>query len=206
MLKLPIKKLFILAFIILLLQAQSYATSNIDKGANCLYKASIAMTQQEKDFYLNKALSIYQNEYDNNKLNIQAMIGLGRAYTQLGERTNAKSILMQAYNIYSDKPQIHVALADFYYYFQEYNTAIEFYKLALSSGYLKDFNTNISTALCYEKLGDLQNAKLYYKIALMLNPNSNTAREKLLNLESNINSSALAVPTVFQDENDDASE
>ena len=68
---------------------------------------------------------------------------------------------------------------DFFFNFQEYSTAIEYYKLALASGLLKDLRTNLSTAKCYEKLGDLENAKLYYQICNHIDSSSKRVKEKI---------------------------
>jgi tetratricopeptide (TPR) repeat protein len=75
-------------------------------------------------------------------------------------------------------------MGDFYYSFQEYSTAIEYYKLALASGLLKDFDTNLQTAKCFEKLGDLENAELYYKISMHVNSKSKAVMKKINEYES----------------------
>lgn len=201
---LPIKLFFsIFLFLVIFNFKPVFATTEIDKANSCLYRSSVAMTQEEKDYYISKAKEIYTNEYNKNILNLDAMIGLGKIYTLLGQRTDAKNILMQAYSTYSNDPKIQAALGDFSYSFQEYNNALEFYKLALASGYLKDYNTNLSSALCYEKLGDNQNAKLYYKIALFLNNSSNIAKERLSQLESPNNMSDKEANTIFINNTDD---
>lgn len=179
------------------------AASNIDNANSYLYKASVGMTIGEKKYYANKAKDLYLEEYNKNNLNLDAMIGLGKSYCLMEQRTDAKNILMQAYSIYSDKPKIQVTLGDFNYYFQDYNTALEFYKLALSSGYLKDFRTNLSTAKCYEKLGDSKNAKLYFQITLMINPLSTEAKKRLYELENkNSFPTTPTQKTIFQNQTD----
>ena len=70
-------------------------------------------------------------------------------------------------------------MAEFHVSFQEYSTAIEYYKLSLASGLLKDFDTNLATAKCYEKLGDLENAELYYQICYHLDSNSKKVKNKI---------------------------
>lgn len=187
---------------IILYPNMTFAQSNIKTADALIKKAEIATNTDDKDSYATKALKYYNIEYGKNNLNIDAMIGIGRAYTYLDDRTYAKNILMEAYSTFPDNPKTQAALGDFSFYFQEYNTALEFYKLALSSGYLKDYKTNLSTAICYEKLGDMENAKLYYKISLSLNPGSQEAKkgiETIISLNTNIskpnNSSS---PTVFE--------
>ena len=81
-------------------------------------------------------------------------------------------------------PKLQRAMGDFFYSFQEYSTAIEYYKLALASGLLRDFDTNLQSAKCYEKLGDLKNAELYYKICFHLNSKSREVMNKLNEYDS----------------------
>lgn len=203
--KYPYKLLvYVLLLFILCNNKIAYAITNIERANSYLLQASTGITQDEKDYYTNKAKEFYTREYNRNNLNIDAMIGIGRTCQSLNQRTDAKNILMQAYNTYPNNPKIQAALGDFNYYFQEYNTALEFYKLALSSGYLKDYKTNLSTALCYEKLGDIKNSILYYKITVMLNPNETEAKERLSQLQnpSNITNECIQ-KTVFQNTTND---
>ena len=174
-------------------------------GNDYFYKATIAMTLEEKNYYSNKALDIFQKEYEKDNTNINIMVALGRTYCLLEEKTKAKNILMQAYNTYPNDTKVHMALGDYNYYFQEYNTALEFYKLALSSGLLKDYKTNTIVAMCYEKLGDEKNAKLYYNITNMLNPNYQIAKQKLYSLENKEPiGSTITQNTIFQTEIEDS--
>lgn len=169
----------IVALVIILSQATSFAVSDFKAAEQYLKRASNSSIPETRYALAHKALEEYKGEYDKNNLNLDAMIGMGKAYILLDNRSEAKHILMSADCAYPNDPKSHVALADFYSYSQEYNTAIEFYKLALLSGYLKDYNTNLATAICYQKLGDVENAILYYKIAIYLNPNDKVARDKL---------------------------
>lgn len=193
----------VLLFLIICGFKPACAATNLDNADSYLYKATIAMTQGKKDYYIDKAKEVYTIEYEKNNLNLDAMVGLGKAYSLSDQRADAKNILMQAYNTYSNNPKIQAALGDFNYSFQDYNTALEFYKLALSSGYLRDYRTNLSTALCYEKLGDTKNAKLYYKITLILNPNATEAKIRLSQLENIVNvTNQTTQKTLFQNEPD----
>lgn len=170
---------------IILCQNITFAANKEDnfKAADSyIKKANSAPNTNKRYEYALKALEEYKIEYDKNTSNLDAMIGMGKANSLLDNRTEAKNILMTADCMYPNEPKSHVALADFYFYFQDYNTALEFYKLALLSGYLKDYKTNLKTAICYQKLGDVKNAILYYKICLYLKPNDKAARIKLNSL------------------------
>lgn len=159
--------------------------SSMAEGYKNLQSADVAMTDGEKEFYLEKARKLFENEYENSPENLEIMLTLGKTYSGLELRTNAKNILMKAYATYGNQPKVQEALGDFNYHFQDYNTALEFYKLALSTGYLRNYMTNLKTAKCYEKLGDLENAKLYYRIVLSLNQKSTEASIRLNSLNKN---------------------
>ncbi len=198
-----IKNTICISLLLITVQLNSYAQDNIKEGNSHLYKAAISMNKSEKDYYVQKALEIYSQEYEKNDLNIAAMVGLGKTYTLLDEKSKAKTILMKAYSINPTLPEIHTALGEYLYFYQEYNAALEFFKLALSSGHLKNYTTNLSTAMCYERLGDIPNALLYYKITLSLNPNSNLAKDRILKIENSLKSQYTSVPAVFQEDDSD---
>ena len=161
----------------------SYA-DNISQAESMLRKAQTASLQDEAYEYIHKARILYEDEYDDNPLSIKALLGLSKVNQLLQDRPNAKLYVLKAYNMEPSDPKLQRAMGDFYYSFQEYSTAIEYYKLALASGLLKDFDTNLQTAKCYEKLGDLENAELYYKISGHVNSKSKEVMKKLNEYES----------------------
>ncbi len=149
-----------------------------------LDKAKTASLKEEKYDYINQAREIYFENYMLNQTDIDSLIGLSKTYQMIGDRKEAKLYVLKAYNIRPYDAYLQREMADFYYSFQEYSTAIEYYKLALASGLLRDFDTNLKTAKCYEKLGDLENAELYYKICNHLNSHSQVVLNKLNEYES----------------------
>ena len=56
---------------------------------------------------------------------------------------------------------------------------MEYYKLSLLTGLLEDYETNIRVAECYEKLGDFENAEIYYQVVNYINPKSQAAQNKV---------------------------
>lgn len=154
------------------------------KAENLLKKAQNASLKEESYEYINAARILYMEKYEENESDIQALLGLSKVHQLTGERAEAKLYVLKAYNMKPYEPKLQKEMGNFYYSFQEYSTAIEYYKLALASGLLKDFETNLITAKCYEKLGDLENAELYYKICNHLNPNSKRVANKLNNYDS----------------------
>ena len=111
-------------------------------------------------------------------------MGLSKTFQLIGDRREAKLYVVRAYNLRPADPKIQKEMGDFFYSFQEYSTAIEYYKLALASGLLRDYETNLQTAKCFEKLGDLENAELYYKICNHVNPKGREAMNKINEYDS----------------------
>ena len=152
---------------------------NISDAEALLKKAKIASIQDEAYEYINKARDLYLKEYEKNPTNIDVLLGLSKVNQLTGDRAEAKLYVLKAYNMNPASPKLQCAMGDFFYSFQEYSTAIEYYKLALASGLLEDYETNLKTAKCYEKLGDLENAELYYKICAHVNSSSKEAKNKI---------------------------
>lgn len=163
----------------------NYANAdNFEKAENLIRKAEAASIQEESYEYINKAKVLYQEEYDGNPTSIKALLGLSKVNQLLQDRAEAKLYVLKAYNMNPADCKLQRAMGDFFFSFQEYSTAIEYYKLALASGLLRDFDTNLKSAKCYEKLGDLENAELYYKICYHLNSQSKEVMKKLNEYDS----------------------
>lgn len=126
-----------------------------------------------------KAFFFYKKYLEKHQGNIDALLGAGTMAIYLGKEQDAKNFLMEAYATYPKNPHVHKALGDYSFRFSNYNNAIEYYNLSLSSGNLKDYATNLATAVCYEKLGEIDKAIQYYKVAQYLNPESEIANKRL---------------------------
>ncbi len=157
---------------------------NLSKAEEFIKQAEITTYQDESYDYIEKARKYFKEEYDTNPYNIRALLGLSKTYQMTQNRNDAKLYVLKAYNLNPQDPKLQKEMGDFYYNFQEYSTAVEYYKLALSSGLLTDPDTNIQIAKCFEKLGDSENAYLYYQITNQVNPNSKKALKKINKFES----------------------
>ena len=169
----------IYTLLIIFLSLNCALADNFSQAEKLLRKAQTTSNQEEGYEYIHKARILYEEEYEKNPINIKALLGLSKVNQLLQDRAEAKLYVLKAYNINPADPKLQRAMGDFFYSFQEYSTAIEYYKLALASGLLKDFDTNLQSAKCYEKLGDLKNAELYYQICFHLNAKSKEAMNKL---------------------------
>lgn len=172
------KKIFLIFCLFVFACNLSYA-SNLEDAENFIKKAKLSRNQEEAYEYVHKARVIYEEEHEINPSNIQVLIGLSKVNQMLEDRANAKLYLLKAYNMNPADPKLQKEMGDFYYSFQEYATAIEYYKLSLASGNLRDFQTNIQAAKCFEKLGDIENASLYYNICNHLDSSSKRVMKKI---------------------------
>lgn len=181
--KIKVKNIFIF-LVCVLLSLNVCIANDLGQADSLLKKAKITKVEDESYDYILKARKIYQEECDENLLNVRALVGLSKTYQMTKDRREAKLYILKAYNLEPDNPKMQKEMGDFFYSFQEYSTAIEYYKLALASGLLTDFETNLQCAKCYEKLGDLENAQLYYKICNHVNTSSQQVSNKLNEYES----------------------
>ncbi len=149
------------------------------KAQLCVRTAVQAKDETTRIRYVRKALECYLRYLKYYEGDLDALLGAGTTATFLGKETQARHLLMEAYATYPKNPNVHKALGDYCFKFNNFNNAIEYYNLSLSSGNLMDYNTNIATAVCYEKLGDIKKAIDYFKVAQHINPNSPIANQRL---------------------------
>ena len=135
---------------------------------------TVEYSQDEEFKFKHELLKIYENKYEENNRDVENILKLARIHLDLGQRAIAKSYYMQLYNTYPNSPRIQFEMGKFYYECKQYNAALEFFKLSLASGYLKNIEVNEYTRKTYAKLGDEENEALYEKIIEHLNGNSQT--------------------------------
>ena len=175
-------KIFILFFLIG--SIPSCFADNYEDALAYLRKAKSSKSQEQQYDLLNKARQLLEDEYSFRPTDLKVLLALSETFQLMEDRAEAKLYVLRAYNMDPSDPVRQKAMGDFHYSFQEYSTAVEYYKAALASGLLRDYTTNIRIAKCFEKLGDTQSAELYYKISLHLNDQSREAMNKLNEYES----------------------
>ncbi len=158
---------------------------NITDAEKLIEKAYNSESKEAGYEYIHKAMDLFNEEYEKNPQNITILLGLSKTYQFIKNRKNAKLYLLKAYNMNPSNPMLQKEMADFYYNFQEYSTAIEYYKLSLASGLLTDYETNLKTARCFDKLGDSENAQLYYQICKHINPQAEIEQYGISDKEKN---------------------
>ncbi|MBR6163976.1 hypothetical protein IKQ26_08840 [bacterium] len=120
---------------------------------------------EDQDFnFKHEMLKIYEKRYEENNLDTENILKIAKIHLDLGQRAIAKSYYMQLYNTYPNSPRIQFEMGKFYYQCKQYNAALEFFKLSLASGYLRNIEVNEYTQKTYAKLGDEENEALYGQI------------------------------------------
>ncbi|MBQ3642118.1 hypothetical protein II906_09385 [bacterium] len=175
--------IYILLFVLSISFSPAFA-DDLSLARQYIQKAKTATIVEQSYDYMNEARKLLEKEYENSPTNVEVLMSLSEVWQLIGDRQQAKIYIIKAYNIKPYDKYVQKAMGDFYFSFQEYNTALEYYKLALATGLLEDYETNVKTAKCYEKLGDLENAQLYYKICNYVNPSSQITKNKVNEYES----------------------
>lgn len=138
-----------------------------------------AQTQIDKDLYLHDALRYYFLVMQiNNKL-IDARIGLGRIYDSMNLDTYAQEHFYTALNLNNKNPKTNFYFANYYFNRDEYMKALFYYKRAYIDGYKKNYELNYKMGVIYEKLADLESAKMFYTNALKLKPKNSELYDKI---------------------------
>lgn len=124
----------------------------------------IEYPEEEEYKFLHEMKKVYEEQYEKNYLDVDNTLKLAKTYMSLGQRSTAKAFYMQLYNMYPNDPNIQFEMGKFYYDSKQYNAALEFFKLSLASGNLKNVEVNEYTRKTYAKLGDEENELLYEQI------------------------------------------
>ncbi len=128
------------------------------------HESVIEYSVEQEYKFLHEMRKVYEEQYQNNYLDKENTLKLAKTYLDLGQRSTAKAYYMQLYNMYPDDPAIQFEMGKFYYECKQYNAALEFFKLSLASGYLRNIEVNEYTRKTYSKLGDEENEALYEQI------------------------------------------
>jgi tetratricopeptide (TPR) repeat protein len=153
---------------------------NAEKNMRLFDKAK---TQINKDFYLKEAMHYYFLLEQADKSSIEAQIGLGRIYDEMGLDNFAKKHFFNAYNYDNQNPKLNLYFADFYYKRNDFINALKYYNIAYKSSFSNNYYINYRLGKVYEKLADIETAKRFYKQALKLNRNNQDLINKIRSLD-----------------------
>ena len=143
------------------------------------HKFETANNSVEKKHYLQLAMGEYYTLTMLPTADIKSFVRLARLYDLADKGSLARSYFDKAMNINKNNADLNFYLGEFYYKRHEFHHALHHYKIAYNSEYSKQYNINLKMAIIYEKLADLVNAKKYYQISYMLNPQNRALQEKI---------------------------
>lgn len=151
-------------------------------------RKNLLMYENSKDktdklFHLNEAMRYYFLLSIANRDSIEAQIGLGKIYDELGMDRYAKKHFFNAYNMNPNNPHMNLLFANFYYKRNDLINAQRYYERAYKYGYSKNYHLNHRLGCLYEKLADLENAKKFYSRAYAINSVNPELAEKVNSID-----------------------
>jgi Tfp pilus assembly protein PilF len=123
-------KIFLISTLLLNVNLATFA-DNYSDAQQYIKRAKTASIEEQSYDYLNKARTLLEKDYETDKTNIKLLMSLSEVFQLIGDRREAKLFILQAYNIAPNDMYVQKGMGDFYYNFQEYTTALEYYKLSL---------------------------------------------------------------------------
>lgn len=146
---------------------------------NKFYRDYIVKKNQE---LLDKAYLNYYKASEKSPSS-SSYLGMGMVLMEKKLDSVAKKYLYKAYNIDEQDPATNYYLAKYSEHNKDYLRALNFYTRAYEYGYSNNYDVNYSIASIYEKVGDYEKAKRFYKLAKTLNPDIGDAQERILIIE-----------------------
>ena len=110
------------------------------------------------------ALPLLLDEYNKGNFNYNSVYLIGLAYRFLDEFENAEIFLLKSISLKNDQPPVYLALGIVYQLTGRYNLALETLNRAIEIDENYDLGYN-SVAYTYEKMGQLEDAEMFYKKA-----------------------------------------
>lgn len=156
----------------------------------------------ESSIYINNANKFYQNYLvtKNNELldkaylnyykaseitpSSSSYLGMGMVFIEKKLYSRAKKYLYKAYSLDENDATTNYYLAKYSYQNEDYLKALEFYKKAYANGLSGNYDVNLKLGAIYEKVGDISKSRVFYQSALALNPNSQEAKARLIELDN----------------------
>ncbi len=170
------------------LTAKSYTKPSVDyksveiEADRLFYAGMETEDQKSKEAYLSQALVKYMLLLTINPQDIICNTQVGVIQDHLNNPKSAKDYFYQAINLDQNHPYANFYFGEYYYRKRSYNEALKHYQIAYHNGYQDFYEINLKLGQLYEKLGDIEKAKLYYNIAKKQNTNSENLDSKLKSL------------------------
>jgi tetratricopeptide (TPR) repeat protein len=121
--------------------------------------------------YLHKALRI-------DKKNVDVLLGLFYAYSELGSLKKSAKYLFRADRCNPGTEAVYSAMIWYYTEMNKFDTALHYFDKAVGTG-TDNPDTFRNGGIAYERIGDFESAEQCFKTALLLNPGFEEVRDLL---------------------------
>ncbi len=145
------------------------------------------LNEEEKQTLLNRSLNNYKQASNLSPNNADIHIKLAKVYLELEKTAKAYDEILIADELGIKDTENLYFLADFYFKKENYDKAMKILQRSELYNQNKSAKAHLILAEIYEKLGDIQNAKNEYEIALKIIPKDKTVEEcikRLVEMES----------------------
>lgn len=123
-----------------------------------------------KEAYLMKALEKYMLLLEYNMFDAVSATQVAIIHDMLGNNDTALEYFKRAVNLENLNPFANFYFGEYYFYRKNYRNALKYYLTAYENGFNDSYQTSLKIATIYEKFGDFEKAKTYYRIAQKQNP------------------------------------
>lgn len=150
---------------------KSPVNNNVKAEADSLFNSGLTSKDEStKEAYLSQALAKYMLLLSINPNDIYACTQIGVIHDNLNHSVLAKEYLYRAVNINPSDPYPNFYFGEYFLTKRDYHNALKYYKKAYELGYKEYFEVNFRLGTVYEKLGDIEKAKHYYRASKIRNP------------------------------------
>lgn len=150
--------------------------------ANMLMYQKVKDKEKKKE-YLENAMRYYFIASKIDDKATDAFVGIARVYDEMKLDTLAKEHFYKATNLDYKNAKANFYFGNFYFKRNDFLNALKYYKIAYANGYSKNYQLNLTIGIIYEKLADIETAKIFYLRALKLKQKNNLLYEKIRLLE-----------------------
>ena len=113
-----------------------------------------------------------------------AFAQMARINDERNEDVLARKNFFIAFNLDKYNPYTNFYIAEFYMKREMYYKALKYYLTAYNNGYKDNYVANFKLAVLFEKLGDLEKSKQFYKSSYEIDSEINELKRKISSLES----------------------
>ena len=135
-----------------------------------------------KEAYLSQALVKYMLLLSIKPDDLVICTQIGVIHDKLGHSRTANDYLFRAISIDSMNPFPNYYYGEYYYAKRDFENALKYYLAAYNNGYQDYYEVNLQLGTIYEKLGDIEKAKYYYRASKRLNPDLKGVNSRIMSL------------------------